>query len=307
MSHFEHTIRQLKNHDRGGSMAELDIISPADANIIRKWNHGTPATKHACIHELIEIMANKNPDSQAIDAWDGQYSYSTLYATARQLANHLISHCHVGPEVKVGLSMDKSCWAVISMLSILMAGGAVVPLGVQQPLPRISTIARDSSISTILVDANQATRLSQLQSRLIIVDTKFMGGLQTPTATKGICDTVSPDNAAWIVYTSGSTGVPKGIVLEHKSLCSSFQAHGPRVGYGTNTRAFQFSAYTFDNCIEDILSVLTFGGCVCVPSEDQRMNALTETIRSMNANLLNTTSTVASLIQPKDVPMLNTL
>lgn len=307
MSHFEHTIRQLKNHDRGRSMAELDFISPADANIIRGWNHRTPSTKYACVHELIQTMANKNPASQAIDAWDGQFSYATLHSTARQIAHHLVAQCDVGPEVKVGLCMDKSCWAVISILSILMAGGVVVPLGVQQPLPRVSTIVRDANISTILVDANQATRLSQLESRLIMVDTTFLGKLQIPTITKAICNSVSPDNAAWIVYTSGSTGVPKGIVLEHKALCSSFQAHGPRVGFGPDTRAFQFSAYTFDNCIEDTLSVLTFGGCVCVPSEDQRMNALTDTIRSMNANLLNTTSTVASLIESKDLPMLKTL
>lgn len=310
MSHFEHTIRQLKDHGRGSSMAELDFTGPADAGVIQAWNQRSPSTKQACIHDLIQLVVEKSPDSQAIDAWDGQFSYATLHATARRLAHRLISHCGVGPEIKVGLCMNKSCWAVISILSILMAGGVVVPLGVQQPLIRVSTIARDSEISTMLVDADQATRLSQLPNtppHLIIVDTALLSKLQTPAATERVCDSVSPDNAAWIVYTSGSTGVPKGIVLEHKALCSSFQAHGPRVGFSADTRALQFSAYTFDNCIEDILSVLTFGGCVCVPSEDQRMNALTDTIRSMNANLLNTTSTVASLIRPKDVPMLKTL
>lgn len=310
MSHFAHTINQLKNHASGGSMAELDLISPADADIIRKWNHKAPSAKQACIHELIQVMADKNPNSQAIDAWDGQFSYATLHAAACRIAYHLTSNCGVGPEIKVGLCMDKSCWAVISILSILMAGGVVVPLGIQQPITRVSTIALDSKISIILVDAKQARRLSQLEGtspRAIIVDTTFLNKLKTPPTTKLVCDNVSPSNAAWIVYTSGNTGVPKGIVLEHQALCSSFQAHGPRVGFGADTRALQFSAYTFDNCIEDILSVLTFGGCVCVPSEDQRMNALTETICSMNANLINTTSTVASLIQPNDVPTLKTL
>jgi len=310
LSHFEHTIRQLKNHGRGSSMADLDLFSPADANTVRKWNQRTPSAKQACIHELIEIMVDKNPGSQAVDAWDGQFSYATLYTTARRLAHHLISHCGVGPEVTVGLCMDKSRWAVVSILSILMAGGVVVPLGVQQPLTRVTIIARDSEISTILVDAVQATRLSQLEGispRLVVVDAAFLRGLPAPVTTRRVCDSVSPDNAAWIVYTSGSTGVPKGVVLEHKALCSSFHAHGPRVGFGADTRALQFSAYTFDNCIEDILSVLVFGGCVCVPSEDQRLNALTDTIRSMNVNLINTTPTIASLIQPTDVPMLKTL
>jgi non-ribosomal peptide synthetase component F len=320
LSQFEHTVRQLETHAAAShetpTMADLDIFSPADADIIRTWNQNTPKAKDGCIHELIQRMVNKTPVSPAVDAWDGQFSYAALGATARRLAHHLVNHCGVGPEVTVGLCMDKSRWAVVSILSILMAGGVVVPLGVQQPLTRIETIVKDSKISTILADAAQVRRLAQLEGndasppRLIVVDAELLSelpALPVPSTTRPICDSVSPDNAAWIVYTSGSTGVPKGVVLEHKALCSSFHAHGPRVGFGPDTRALQFSAYTFDNCIEDILSVLTVGGFVCVPSEDQRLNALTDTIRRMNVNLLNATPTVASLIQPTDVPMLKTL
>jgi len=310
LSNFEHTVRQLETHDRKSLMSDLEFFSPADADTVRKWNQNTPPAKQACIHDLIQIIVDKNPESQAVDAWDGEFSYSTLYSTARQLANHLFSHCGVGPEVTVGLCMDKSRWAIVSILAILMAGGVVVPLGVQQPLTRVATIAKDSQIPIILVDAAQSTRLTRLEGispRLVVVDAAFLKELPSPTPTRRICENVSPENAAWIVYTSGSTGTPKGVVLEHKALCSSFQAHGPRVGFNADTRALQFSAYTFDNCIEDILSVLTVGGCVCVPSEDQRLNALPDTIRHMNVNLINTTPTVASLIQPNDVPMLKTL
>jgi non-ribosomal peptide synthetase component F len=310
LSQFEHTIRQLETHGRGTSMGKLDLFSLADAEIVRKWNQNTPLTKQACIHELIQTMVEKNPDSQAVDGWDGSFSYASLHEAARRLADHLVNHCGIGPEVTVGLCMDKSRWAVLSILSILMAGGAVVPLGVQQPLTRVGTIAADSKISVVLVDKVQATRLTRLDGispRLIVVDAAFLEVLPAPATVGSVCNSVSPNNAAWIVYTSGSTGVPKGVVLEHKALCSSFNAHGPRVGFNADTRALQFSAYTFDNAIEDILSVLSYGGCVCVPSEKQRLNALTETIRHMNVNLLNTTSTVASLIQPTDVPMLKTL
>ncbi|RDL36341.1 Uncharacterized protein BP5553_05693 [Venustampulla echinocandica] len=310
LSQFEHTIRQLETHGRGGSMANLDLFSPADADTVRKWNQNTPLARQVCIHELVQKTAYENPGSQAVDAWDGKFSYATLHGTARRLAHHLVSYCGVGPEVTVGLCMNKSRWAIVSILSILMAGGVVVPLGVQQPLMRVATIAGDSNISIILVDTEQATRLARLEGispRLVVVDAAFLGGLPPPATIRPVCDSVSPDNAAWIVYTSGSTGVPKGIVLEHRALCSSFYAHGPRVGFDADTRALQFSAYTFDNAIEDILSVLVFGGCVCVPSEDQRLNALTDTIRHMNVNLINTTPTVASLIRPTDVPMLKTL
>ncbi|KAH6649115.1 hypothetical protein BKA67DRAFT_662034 [Truncatella angustata] len=312
LSHFEHTIRQLDSRDRGTTLADLDLFSPADAKTIQTWNKNTPCDTQACIHELIHKMVEENPEAQAIDAWDGEFSYAKLYATARQLAQHLVSDCGVKPETTVGLCMDKSCWAVISMLAILMAGGAVVPLGIQQPLTRVATIAQDASISTILVDSRHAQRLAQLEGIspcLVTVNGTFMEALPLlPPMTSGpLSNRVLPSNAAWVVYTSGSTGVPKGVVLEHKSLCSSFHAHGPRVGFGRDTRALQFSAFTFDNAIEDILSVLVFGGCVCVPSEDQRLNTLADTIRQLNVNLVNVTPTVASLINPADVPMVKTL
>ncbi|ETS86324.1 hypothetical protein PFICI_00152 [Pestalotiopsis fici W106-1] len=310
LSQFEHTFRQLELHGSKHVIADLDLFSPADADTVRGWNQRPLSAKQACIHELIRVTAEENPQSPAVNAWNGEFTYATLYATARKLASHLSSDCGVGPEVTVGLCMDKSRWAVVSMLAILMAGGVVVPLGVQQPLARVGTITMDSKISTILVDNMQSTRLVGLEGispRLIVMDAAFLEKLQSPQASGPICDAVSPGNAAWIVYTSGSTGVPKGVVLEHQALCSSIHAHGPRFGLDTSTRALQFAAHTFDAVIEDIFSVLVFGGCVCVPSEGQRLNELTDTIRDFNVNFVNITSTVASLIDPADVPMIKTL
>ncbi|KAL4862575.1 hypothetical protein BDV12DRAFT_202933 [Aspergillus spectabilis] len=263
LSQFEHTIHQLESHGRGARMGGLDLFSPADADIIRQWNQNTPPATEACIHELIKAMVDQQPDSPAVDAWNGNFTYATLHSTARRLAHYLVSTCGVGPEVKVGMCMEKSRWAVVTILSILMAGGAVVPLGIQQPLIRISAIVADSQVSTILVDTTQAGRLEQLEGvspTLAVVDAALLRDLPLPATPEPVCSIVTPDNAAWVVYTSGSTGVPKGVVLEHKALCSSFAGHGRRVGLGPDVRALQFSAYTFDNCIEDILSLLSYGG-----------------------------------------------
>ncbi|KAK6827595.1 hypothetical protein PG987_010936 [Apiospora arundinis] len=306
LSQFEHTIRQLETRPAQTSLADLDLLSPADAAAIRAWNLPVPPTTQTCIHNLVADRVTESPDAPAVESWDGQFTYRTLHDAACRLASHLAVEHAVGPEVNVGLYMDKSRWAVVSILAILMAGGAVVPLGIQLPVTRVETITRDAGLSAILADATHAQRLEGLGGEVspcfVTVDEAFVGSLPAPTTPGPISPGVGPDNAAWVVYTSGSTGVPKGIVLEHKALCSSFAAHGPRVGFGPHTRAFQFSAYTFDNAIEDILSVLTFGGCVCVPSEDQRLNALAETIRTLRVNLVNATPTMASLLRPTDVP-----
>ncbi|KAK7996767.1 hypothetical protein PG989_004807 [Apiospora arundinis] len=311
LSQFEHTIRQLETRPAQTSLADLDLLSPADAAAIRAWNLPVPPTTQACIHNLVADRVTESPDAPAVESWDGQFTYRTLHDAACRLASHLAVEHAVGPEVNVGLYMDKSRWAVVSILAILMAGGAVVPLGIQLPVTRVETITRDAGLSAILADATHTQRLEGLGGEVspcfVTVDEAFVDSLPAPTTPGPISPGVGPDNAAWVVYTSGSTGVPKGIVLEHKALCSSFAAHGPRVGFGPHTRAFQFSAYTFDNAIEDILSVLTFGGCVCVPSEDQRLNALAETIRTLRVNLMNATPTMASLLRPTDVPLVKTL
>ncbi|KAK5657865.1 hypothetical protein OQA88_2413 [Cercophora sp. LCS_1] len=320
LSHFEHAIRQL-NANRGdptASLADLNLFfSAADATVIREWNGEVPSTTHRCIHDLICEKASQTPDAPAVDAWDGSFSYAELVETARRLARHLVQRCGVKTEVNVGLCMDKSRWAVASMLAILMAGGAVVPLGVQLPVNRLTTMVRDADINLILVDRTHAARLLDLKHEtetgakaspdLVTMAMPLLQSLAFDDDGEFLDVVVSPANAAWVVFTSGSTGTPKGVVLEHKSLCSSFAAHGPRVGFSSTTRAFQFSAYTFDNAIEDILSVLTFGGCVCVPSEDQRLNDLAGTIRRLGANLLNATPTMMSLLKPADIPLVKTL
>ncbi|KAK8110192.1 uncharacterized protein PG998_006649 [Apiospora kogelbergensis] len=286
---------ELETRPASTPLSGLDLLSPADAAAIRTWNLAVPPTTEACIHHTFADRVAQRPDAPAVDSWDGHFTYRALHAAAGRLASHLATEHAVGPEVTVGLCMDKSRWAIVSILAILMAGGAVVPLGIQLPVMRVETITRDAGLSVILVDATHAQRLEGLGREVppsfITVDGAFVDSLPEPTTPGPVSPRVGPDNAAWVVYTSGSTGVPKGIVLEHRALCSSFAAHGPRVGFGPHTRAFQFSAYTFDNAIEDILSILSFGG----------------TIRSLQVDLVNATPTMASLLQPTDVPLVKTL
>jgi non-ribosomal peptide synthetase component F len=118
---------------------------------------------------------------------------------------------------------------------------------------------------------------------------------------------VKPNNSAWVIYTSGSTGDPKGVVLEHMTLCSTITTHGPAYGLASYARVFQFSAYTFDVSIYDVFTTFSFGGCVCLLSEQDRLNNLIYSMRSRQVNFARLTSTVASLIRPDDLPSLKTL
>jgi non-ribosomal peptide synthetase component F len=208
----------------------------------------------------------------------------------------------VKPETKVALSFEKSVWAVISQVAVLKAGGAVVSLDISSPLDRLRRIVEDSA-ATVLLIGTPAERLSGIVPQMITVDATLIDSLPD----SDFSSPVRPNNSAWVIYTSGSTGTPKGVVLEHRTLCSTIMTHGPAYGLNKDSHVFQFSAYTFDVSIYDVFTTLCFGGCVCVPSEQDRLNNLAESMRSLQINIASLTCTVASLIHPDDVPSLKTL
>jgi amino acid adenylation domain-containing protein len=278
-----------------------------DQSKILASNGSPPAIVHNCVHKQVWAVTQRQPNAPAIFAWDGEFTYSELESSARRLAGYLI-HLGVGLEIKVGLCMDKSRWVPVAMLAVLQAGGAVVPLGSQYPPNRIQTIARNAGITVLLADRVHAKRLEGIVSQTVEVNATLLDKLPPPPkAADPTWPGVTPDNAGWVVYTSGSTGVPKGVVLQHKALCTPMHAQAARYGMGPWTRALQFSAHTFDITVKDFFTTLSFGGCVCIPSEIQRVNDLGMVIKTFGVTFATLTPTVTSLLDPRDLPTLNTI
>ncbi|KAI7974044.1 hypothetical protein EIK77_005257, partial [Talaromyces pinophilus] len=286
------------------SVAQVALLTNKNEEQIRRWNREVPPAVNECLHDRVREQGRARAEATAVCAWDGELTYGQLDAQAEQVAHHLVT-LGVGPEVMVALCMDKSKWAVVAMLAILKAGGAVVPLGTQHPITRIEGVMRDTAATIILVDAGMAERLAGQAPHLVTVDTALLDRLDSPSGQA--CETVKPENVAWVIYTSGSTGTPKGVVLEHQALCTSIQTHGSTFGMDNHTRTLQFSAYTFDVSISDIIGTLQFGGCVCVPSEEDRLGRLEEVMRDMKVNFATLTSTVAGLLRPSALPLLKTM
>ncbi|KAH8177897.1 AMP-binding enzyme domain-containing protein [Sarocladium implicatum] len=319
MRQFRHNVTQLSGADANESATQtignLPMINSQDQEQLMAWNENANIATIddlRCVHEPFRKLARQYPDVIAIDSWDGQLTYGELDQLATMLANMLVSERSVRPEVTVGLAMAKSRWAIVAMLATLYAGGAVVPLGIQLPDDKIRSIIDDCGPSTILCDEDQARRLDGLGlgTTLVKLNQAVFTQIQQRNGVdvqQSPADLVRSHNMAWVMYTSGSTGVPKGVVLEHRSVACSILGHTNVCNLGPSIRAFQFSAYSFDVSISDIFATLGKGGTVCVPSEDERLNDLVGAIQRLRATSLHVTASTAALIHPEDVPEVQTL
>jgi amino acid adenylation domain-containing protein/non-ribosomal peptide synthase protein (TIGR01720 family) len=284
---------------------ELRSFSDHDMTQVLKWNEEAPEKTNACVHEAIEKQASDRPEAQAVCAWDKDFTYLELNRLSNQLAHHLKS-LGIGPEVMVPLCFEKSAWAIVAMLGVLKAGGACVSLDPLHPVSRLEGIIRDVDATIVLVTSKTAGIFVPLVQNVLTIDQIFLNALP-PLGSSAPCTAVKPVDPAFVVYTSGSTGKPKGVVLEHASICTSVAAHGSALQIGEGSRVLQFAAYVFDISIQDIFTTLMRGGCVCVPSEEDRVNDLAGAMNKMDVNWACVTPTVASLLRPSDLPRLKTL
>jgi amino acid adenylation domain-containing protein len=284
-------------------ISTLDHLSPKHLQQIQVWNV-MPETINECVHGKFALWVASQPDAPAIYGHDGEYTYRELDVVTDRLAHHL-AKLGIGPELFVATCFDKSVFAVVAMLSVLKAGGAAVPLDATHPKPALQTRLEDAAARVVLTTAARADKFEGLASNVVVVDSAFLQSL--PAASGPACTSVRPHNPVFVIFTSGSTGRPKGVVLDHSAIVTSAEAHGSKIGLGQGSRMLQFASYTFDNSLEEMFTTLQRGGCVCVPSEADRVNDLPGAIARLNVNMMDLTPTVAALLNPAEVPTIKRL
>lgn len=259
-----------------------------------------------CIESTVQgVFAEQvliRPQSLAVAGWDGEMTYQELDELSTRIAQTLVAKGVMSEDI-VPVCFEKSKWAVVAMLGILKAGGAVAQLGISHPPSRKQEILEDTNAKLIVVSRQQQASFEGAID-IVVVDEQL---IHDPIQETAHLPQVGPSNAAYVLFTSGSTGRSKGIVVEHKGLCTSSSHLGPQMGINAGTRVFQFAAYTFDVSCTGIFTSLQRGATICIPSEEERIDDLAGAITKYRADWLFLTPTVAEMVSPDSVPTLRTL
>jgi amino acid adenylation domain-containing protein/non-ribosomal peptide synthase protein (TIGR01720 family) len=287
-------------------MRDISLVGPDHLQWLLSRNDLLPEAIEECIHDAISHIALDNPSAPAVCAWDGSFTYEELERLATLLARVLLQK-DVRSENFVAIHLEKSRWTAVSMLAVLKAGGAFTLVDPSLPLAHKQVLCDEIACQVLITSAASHSVLPSVLHTIHVGD-----GQEDAWATTSVCESgelppARPDKLAYAVFTSGSTGKPKGVLIEHKSFCASARSQHRHLAIDSATRVLQFSAYSWDVSIMDQLGTLMAGGCVCVPSESQRMDELAVAIRQYGATWVQTTPAVMRLLTPDQVPALQTV
>jgi amino acid adenylation domain-containing protein len=292
--HLEHVLRGICAEGSGPlGIRYVCGVSRADLGQLAQWNRTLPARVDRCVHALVEERCRAQPDAPAVCAWDGDFTYGELDALSSTLAAHLAER-GVGPEVFVPLCFEKSRWTTVAMLGVMKAGGAFVLLDPSHPRARLRGICQAVSAQLVVSSAANQALAADLVVAVVLVGDDEAAWCNSTQAWSG--SAVTPDNALYAVFTSGSTGSPKGVVIHHAAFCSSARAHRKRLRLTSQSRILQFVSYSFDVSVSDALTTLLAGACICVPSANERSSNLAQTLNNYQINWAHLTPSVARLL-----------
>lgn len=276
MRHFETLLAGIAaNPER--RVSELPLISAAEREELihvlsgaRKAQHSSSLTADL-VHVLFERNAAQSPSSLALICGTDQYTFAEVNSRANRLARYLRGR-GAGPEVLVGVCLERGPELLIALLAVLKSGAAYVPLDPAYPELRISFIVTDSDMKLLLTTSDLLHKLPRGVEKICVDQEAISTGIQSDENVNAL---VSPKNAAYVIYTSGSTGEPKGVVVSHGALASHTHAIANEYCLNENDRVLQFASISFDVAAEEIFPTWCSGATV-VLSGSQSLPTIAE-------------------------------
>ncbi|RAH86810.1 acetyl-CoA synthetase-like protein [Aspergillus japonicus CBS 114.51] len=286
---------------RDTPLKDIDLCTPEQRDMMEAFAN-FPTVKPPCrdvlLHELFEETAARQPDSIAVDHWDGEQhiltTYQELDAKAATLARLLQAEygVHVGDIVPI--FVDQGTIYVISVLAVLKTGATFTPMAQDGtwPADRVTGIVTECSAKVVIADIETPEDLLCPTLQIHSVDFSVEG-------TSPIACGATPDTISYILWTSGTTGAPKGVMIPHSSAVTYFREAAACLFQGTAAdRTFQFASPVFDASMEDLFHTFVEGGTLCTAPRQLLLSDLHNVFRALRPTAADLTPTVISLLEP---------
>ena len=248
-------------------LSALPLLTTAEQRqMLVEWNQRYVPIPPVCLHQLFEAHAQQQPDAIAVVWQEQRLSYGELNARANQLA-HYLQRVGIGPEVIVGICVERSLDMIVALLGVLKAGGAYLPLDPNYPAERLQHMLHTANVSVLLTQARlQSPTTNHQLPTTIYLDTDWPRIAQESRETPASAAT--PDNLAYVIFTSGSTGQSKGVSVTHRNVVNAFAAWQEAYQLSALRSHLQMASFSFDVCVGDVARALGSGATlVLCPTE----------------------------------------
>ena len=269
MDHYQQLLGSVvENPDQ--SIDELQLLTQEERHLLlREWNRtGTDYPRDKTVNELFETQAASTPDAIAVTYRDEELSYAELNARANQVAHYLQAR-GIGPEVMVGVCVERSLEMVTGLLGILKAGGAYVPVDLDYPSSRIAFMLEDAKVPVLLTTSNLREQLPDLAGVALCLDSNWAQIARE--SEDNPAPSATADNLAYVIYTSGSTGNPKGVEVTHGGLANLVSWHQRVYEVSPADRATHLAGLGFDASVWELWPYLCAGARLYLVSNEQRL------------------------------------
>lgn len=304
----EHWLTLLAGivHTPTCSLSALPLLSAAQrAHVLHiSAASDSPIPAPYYVHQVIEQQVERSPDAIALVCGSTTLSYAALNSIANQFAR-VLHERGVGPEQRVGVCLPRGCELIIALLGILKAGGAYVPLDPTYPADRLSFMIEDARATLLLTTRELRARLpSFLPPSTVLTCLEEIWPLLPLHSSLPLQTMLDPENLAYCIYTSGSTGKPKGTLVEHRGLCNMMEAQVQTFQTTPTDHVLQFSSFSFDASIFEILMALRAGATLSmihgekVPLGDDLLRFLQEQLITQVTLPPSTLATLPALALP---------
>ncbi|MEV7098320.1 amino acid adenylation domain-containing protein [Amycolatopsis sp. NPDC051045] len=291
--------------DPDGPVTRPALAGAARDRALGPWAHGpVAANPPALFADVVHEHAIRTPDAVAVAHEGTRVTYAELDARSDALADRLAG-LGVGPEVIVGICARRGPDQVRAALAVLKAGGAFLPLDPGYPADRLAFMAADSGMRVLLTQSAVNGTVPFTGTTLLLDDPEHEPE-PGPVAAR-----VRPElgHPAYVLYTSGSTGVPKGVVVPHRGLVNLIHAQRDVFATAPDERILQLASFNFDVSIHEIVLALANGARLCTaPAEQLRPGPdLARTIRDLGITTATVVPTALTTLSGEDLPGLRTL